>query len=152
MFSLEELKKQKERLESALVDVTKALNHPEYMNPFEFKRMDRITEAHLNHPSMKSLLTKCIDNGSGFDPSLITQHIEAVALERFNKMVLAELENLSIKDLMAVRHEMELLMLNERDEHYRGELAKIDVMLLELASVEVKPVSTITTAGKKKGK
>lgn len=163
MFSTEELKKQKARLEAALMDVTKALNHPEYKEPFQFKRMDRILPQHLKHPSMKSLCKKCIETGSGFDPSLITQHIEAVALERFNKLALAELNELSIKELMTVRHEMELLMLNERDEHYRGELAKIDGMLLESVTgvegtpsgtetAEVKPVVSITSAGKKKGK
>jgi len=149
MLSTEELKKQKERLESALKDVQVALNHPEYKNPFSFKRMDRITEAAVVHPSMKRLAAKCEISGSGFDPSLITQHIEQVALDRFNKLVLGELNELSIADLMAVRHEMELLMLTERDEHYRGELAKIEGILLEsITSVAVEP----TLIGKKKRK
>lgn len=164
MLSTEELKKQKARLESALMDVTKALNHPEYKEQFVFKRMDRILPQHLTHPSMKNIAKKCIETGSGFDPSLITQHIEAVALERFNKLVLDELNELSISDLMTVRHEMELLMLNERDEHYRSELANIDALLLEsitgvegapltgTETAEVKPVVSITSAGKKKGK
>lgn len=164
MFSTEELKKQKARLEAALMDVTKALNHPEYKEPFAFKRMDRILPQHVHHPSMKNLIKKCIETGSGFDPSLITQHIEAVALERFNKLVLKELNELSVPELMAVRHEMELLMLNERDEHYRGELAKIDTMLLEsVTGVEVTPseskkesaqsgVAVLPISGKKKGK
>ncbi len=156
MFSTEELKKQKARLESALMDVTKALNHPEYKEPFEFKRMDRILPQHVHHPSMKNLIKKCIEAGSGFDPSLISQHIEAVALERFNKLVLKELNELSVPELMEVRHEMELLMLNERDEHYRGELAKIDTMLLESVTgvepgTETAEVKTIGS-GKKKGK
>jgi hypothetical protein len=147
MLSTEELKKQKERLESALKDVNVALTHPEYANPFEFKRMDRILPQHLTHPSMKKLAKKCIETGSGFDPSLITQHIEAVALERFNKMVLAELNELPISGLMEVRHEMELLMLTERHEHYIGELEKINVMLMEeVTGVSVTPI----TKGKKK--
>jgi hypothetical protein len=138
MLTTEELQKQKERLVSALRDVNVALTHPEYANPFEFKRMDRILPQNVNHPAMKKLAKKCVETGSGFDPSLITQHIESVALDRFNKLVLKELEGLSIADLMAVRHEMELLMLTERYEHYVGEIEKIDVMLME----EVTGVST----------
>lgn len=162
MFSTEELKKQKARLESALMDVTKALNHPEYKEPFVFKRMDRILPQHLKHQSMKNIAKKCIETGSGFDPNLITQHIEAIALERFNKLVLKELNELSIPELMEVRHEMELLMLNERDEHYRGELAKIDGMLLESVTspnpspIDIKSsqndVAVLPISGKKKGK
>jgi len=149
MLSTEELKKQKERLVSALKDVEAALTHPEYANPFEFKRMDRILPQHVNHPAMKKLAKKCVETGSGFDPSLITQHIEAVALERFNKLVLEELNELGIPDLMAVRHEMELLMLNERNEHYANEIKTIDGMLLESitgVSGEVTPIAK----GKKK--
>lgn len=138
MFSTEELKKQKERLESALQDVTVALQHPEYANPFVFKRMEKVLPKHLTHPSMKKLAERCLETGSGFDPSLITQHIESVALDRFNNLVLSELKELSIADLMTVRHEMELLMLNERNGHYRSELAKIEGMLLEsITGVEI---------------
>jgi hypothetical protein len=49
MISTQELKNQKEKLENALNDVGIALAHPEYRDPFVFKRMDRITTKHLSH-------------------------------------------------------------------------------------------------------
>jgi hypothetical protein len=83
------------------------------------------------YPTLKTICEKCILAGSGFDPSLITQHVEKIALDRFNKIVLDELNELNIPELMAIRHEMELLMLNERYEHYTNEVEKINKLLIQ---------------------
>jgi hypothetical protein len=131
MISTEQIKKRKSQLEDALRDVHVALNHEEYTTPFKFKRMDLIEPKHLRHHHLKNICEKCIVTGSGFDPSLITQHIEHIALDRFNKIVLDELSLLSIESLMGMRHELELLMLKERSNHYNIEIEKINKLLVE---------------------
>lgn len=151
MMSTEELKKQKERLESALADVNLALNHDEYTNPFEFKRMDTIQLSHLKHPLLKDILSKCIQNDSGFDPNLITQHIEHEALDQFNDIVKTKIKGLSIKTLMTMRHELELLMLKERHDHYTKEIDKANAMLLtSISNVPVEPLANVTKIDKRR--
>lgn len=131
MISTEELKKRKQQLESALHDVNIALNHPEYVQPFLFKRNDTIKEDDLHAPLLKSIYKRCVQNGSGFDPNLITQHIEKEALDQFNEIVTNHIKGLDIKKLMELRHELELLMLKERSEHYEAELEKINKLIVE---------------------
>lgn len=151
-MNTEELKKRKSQLENALLDVNVALNHPEYVNQFKFERNDTIKMSHLKSPLLRDIYLKCVANGSGFDPNLITQHIEHEALDQFNAIVKEKIRGLSISSLMEIRHELELLMLNDRQSHYNIEIEKIDRMLVEsvtgIEAAEVKHISS----GKKKGK
>jgi hypothetical protein len=125
--------RRKGQLERALDDVMLALNHDEYMLPFKFVRPNKINEGHLKHSSLKAIINKCEINDIGFDPNLISQHIERVALERFNKIVLDELNEINVRGLMEIRHEIELLQLNERKNHYDKELEIINSKVVALA-------------------
>lgn len=144
MISTEEIKKRKEALENALKDVEIALNHDEYVKPFKFERNDLIKMEDLSSPSLKNIMRKCISNGSGFDPNLVTQHIEHEALDQFNEIVKEEIKGKDISHLMGMRHELELIMLKERKEHYAKEIDKINKMLIEsVTGVEVEKVTKI---------
>ena len=127
----EQLQKRKIELENALRDVNIALNHEEYANPFKFERNDTIKPSSLKHTKLKEIMSKCIQNGSGFDPNLICQHVEQEALEQFNNIVKTTIKGLSIPTLMEIRHETELIMLKDRESHYKNEIGKIEKMILE---------------------
>lgn len=145
MISTEEIRKRKSQLENALNDVNLALNHPEYKEPFHFKRQDTIKPEALSHPVLKKIMDKCISNGSGFDPNLISQHLEQEALNQFNEIVISSIKGKSIKELMEIRHEIELLMLKDREEHYTNEILKINKMLIESTTgVEAAPIEKVT--------
>jgi hypothetical protein len=143
-MNLEKLKEKKVALEASLTHCKIALAHDEYSKPFVFKRMDRMTVDMVKHPTLKSIVTKCVDRNIGFDPSLAIQHIERESLEQYNEIVLEKIKGSSIPALMEMRHELELLMLKDQFEHYTREIAKMEKIILESVTgvaIEEKPKS-----------
>lgn len=131
MVTLEALKEKKEAIEEALNHCKVALAHEDYSKPFEFKRMDRMSESMVNHPLLKGIVGKCVERKIGFDPNLCLQHIEREALDQFNAIALEKIKGAGIPSLMEMRHELELFMLKDRHDHYVRELGKAEKALLE---------------------
>lgn len=145
---LEEMKEKRERLAEAFAHTEIALGHDEYLKPFEFKKMDRMEKNMLEHPVLRAILVQCHEKDLGFDPNLLLQHIEKEALEQFNKLALLNITGQSIKNLMTMRHELELFLLKDRNDFYKKEVDKINEMIIE-QSLLVSPVVDIQSKKKK---
>lgn len=128
---ISDLQRKKAALEESLTHTTAALEHPEYKDPFVFRSPVQPPKNLFSSQTIRDLLARCEVANIGFDPDLFLQHIEKAALERFNEECHKALEGKSVRELMLMRHETELLMLNDRHEFHTKELAKVNKMLAE---------------------
>lgn len=129
---IQQLEKRENQIKEALANLMVALNHDDYNKKFEFKAAKNPHTDAFTNQTMKNLIEKCNQAEVGLDFSLLVQHVEKVALERFNKIVLDEISNKSIRELMTIRHESELFMLKDNFAHYQTQLAEIEKTITEV--------------------
>lgn len=132
MLSNQEVYKKRDNISEALHNTKAALEHDDYKNKYKFLKPKIPSLDMFEHDTLHEIITKCDARGLGFDSDLILQHLEKEALERFNQTVIEVIKGKSIKDLMMVRHEIELFMLNDRLSFFTGELDKLNKTILEI--------------------
>lgn len=132
MKSFAELQQTKLQLEAALEDINLALESDEYKKPFSFQLQNPLLPKDFTHQSIKNILERTSERSLGFDPNLTLQHIESEMLDQFNDIVKKEVKGKSVEQLLAMRHELELFMLTDRQKQHSHNLGLINKELVDL--------------------
>lgn len=151
MKSIKELMHTKAQLEEALEMVNTALQSEEYSKPFSFQLSNPLKPEEFNHDLIKQILDRCTSREIGFDPNLMLQHIESEVLDQFNEIVKTAIKGKSIRNLMEVRHELELFMLTDRKKQHEHNLKAVEADLkkiqdeLDRADLEEEKANRVAT-------
>jgi hypothetical protein len=120
---LARLNEKKRNLEEAIFYTQAALNHSDYKEKFEFKNENKVEISTFQSEHLRDAVERLNHRNLGFDAELTIQHIEAEMLDQFNVIVKEKIKGKNIVTLSEMKHELELFLLQSRDEDHKKNLA-----------------------------